>query len=1030
MKFLVGPSLRRPISVVAFYVLVLVAAGIAVIRLPVQLLPDLRLPTLAIWTGYPDAPPQRVERSVTEPVEQAVGSIAGLNHVTSKSQLGGSLVRLDFAWGHDLDLALLEVREQLDRLGDRLPDEAERPVVLRLDPSDRPILWIAAADAEDENGDAAAGPQATDPAELAQIKRLSEDTVARRLEQLPGVARVRVTGGFDPHITVDLDSDRLHAFGLSVEDVAAAVERGNASLFGGVVRRGPYRYSVEVSGEVENLDELGQMVVSPPGKAPIRLRDLGRLETGFDERRGLVRLDGEEVLLLLVERAADANTVESARAVRETLEVLRQELPGLRLEVIVDESEFIREAIDGITLALVLGGLLASAVLFLFLRRLEPLLAVSTAIPLSLALTLVFFDALDVSINLLSLSGLALGIGMLLDNSIVVVENVVRLRENGLPAPAAALHGTREVATAVTTSTLTTLSVFLPLTFVEGLGGRLFRDQSLAVVVSLLASLLVALTATPLLVSIGRRRSPRPPRSAQDNEATAPVSRLYEHLLALCLRRRAVVVLAALALVSAGGALAWNLPRELVPASDQGRLEVRFELAPESDLPLVSDRAGQIETEARSWPETSRILADLGERDQALLDLDPRPMSEGEVTMNLDETLSAAEARKRLESLDIKVEVRQARTDLERLLLPEEADLLIDLVAERRQLNPALHQTLVDRLSSREELQNVRRASPPEVSAYRLHFDRDVTSRHGVSLDELGDVLRAATQGRQASELRRIGEDVPILLRLPDRPALVDLLALPVPTESGFQPLRRFVDVERVELPSVLWRRDQVAVERLLADLTPGTGLQSGMAAVAEELSSTLPPMVHGRLGGAGEAFRTSLRSTAWSLAMSLLLIYLILAAQFENLLQPLVVIAAVPLALSGMAVALLVTGQSINLMSLTGAVVLTGIVVNDAILKVDRINGLRQEGLDLEEAIQRGGRQRLRPILMTSVTTMAGLLPLVVGSGAGSQLRAPLALTIVGGLVSSTLLTLLVIPVLYSLTTFRKSGQAPAGSA
>lgn len=1011
MKTIISVCLSRPVSVAAFFILLMVLAVVAYVRLPVSLLPDLRYPGLVVWTSYPDVPPYRVERAVTERVEQAVAGTAGLMRVTSRTLLGGSLVHMQFGWNANLDLALLDVRENIDKLGDEFPREASRPAVLHLDPGDRPIMVIALRYAGDLDSNR--------PEDLVELKRVGRDIVARRLEQLTDVARVQVTGGFERRIDVEVEADQLLAYGIGLDDIKRQLEGSNVALQGGVIRRGPFRYPVEVSGEFKNTADIAETVLPTRSPTPIRLRDVAEVRDGVADRRGLVRLDGAETLLLLVERRADANVVRAVEEIRTVMTELEDEHERIRLDVVVDESEFIKAAIGGVTQAVMLGGLLAILVLFAFLRRMRALMAAAAAVPLSIGVTLVLFEPLDVTFNLISLSGLALGAGMLVDNAIVVIENIARLREQGQSPLEAARNGASEVAGAITASTLTTIAVFLPITLVEGLAGRLFRDQSMAVVCSLLASLLVALTAVPLIVSRGRKSGENVVSEARRS------TRLlggYERLLAWSLDHRwTVVMLCTLVLMSAGLVI-FNLPREVIPKTEQGRVEVRITLPTDADLPMVAARAGQLESQARSRGWADRVLADLGERDQARLDLDPRPPYEGDITLLLSQGQSADEVLPAVQALelpdDVEIKAQRVETQLEQLLTTGDADLLVDLVSEDRRDAESVVGQVLQRLEQRSELANVRRTDAASVPTYQLAFNRDLMNRYGVNAGVLTSYLEAGARGNQATTLKTVNEEVPIVLRSRHIDSIERLLAEQIPAREGLMPIGTFVTATSVPLPAALVRVEQASVVRLTADVAQGHDLRTAVNAVNEEVGRVLPATVRSRVGGAAEVFQQSLFGVAVSLALSLLLVYLILAAQFENLIQPLIILVAVPLAAAGVSFVLAVTGQTINLMSLMGCVVLVGIVVNDAIIKTDFINQRRAAGMPTREAILAAGRDRVRPILMTTITTVLGLMPLALGFGQGAELRTPLAIAIVGGLTSATVLTLFIVPVLYAIVT------------
>ncbi len=1004
MKTFIAACLNRPVAVTAFYLLLMVLAVVAYVRLPVALLPDLRYPGLVVWTSYPDVPPERVERAVTERVEQAVAGTAGLTRVTSRTLLGGSLVHMQFGWNADLDLALLDVRDKLDRLGDSFPREASRPAVLHLNPGDRPIMVIALRyEGELEEGRSD---------DLVELKRVGRDIIARRLEQLGDVARVQVTGGFERQIEIEVDPNQALAYGISLNQIAGELRGANVALQGGVIRRGPFRYPVEVSGEFKDTEDIAETVISIRNNTPIRLRDVAQVRDGVADRRGLVRLDGVETLLLLVERKADANVVRAVEEIRTVLTELEEEHERITLDVVVDESEFIRAAIGGVTQAVMLGGILAILVLLAFLKRVRVLLAAAVAVPLSVAVTLVLFEPLNVTFNLISLSGLALGAGMLVDNAIVVIENISRLREQGQGALEAARNGVSEVAGAITASTLTTIAVFLPITLVEGLAGRLFRDQSLAVVCSLLASLLVALTVVPLIVSREKKTAGRTERESRMG------SRLltgYERALSWSLDHRwtGVVLMGA-------GLVITNLPREVIPKTEQGRIDVRITLPTDADLTMVAARASEIESQAKSRGWAERVLADLGERDQARLDLDPRPPYEGDITLLLPPGQRADEILLDVQSLDlpddVSIKVQRVETQLEQLLTTSDADILIDLVSEERREAENVVERVQQLLEVRPELANVRRTDAASVPTYQLGFNRDVMNRFGVTAGALTAYLEAGARGSEATTLKTVNEEVPIVIRSRHIDSIERLLAEQIPARDGLMPIGAFVTATSVPLPAALIRVEQASVVRLTADVAQGYDLGRAISAVNDVTRRTLPIAVRSRVGGAAEVFQQSLLGVGLSLALSLLLVYLILAAQFENLVQPLIILVSVPLAAAGVSFVLGLTGQSINLMSLMGAVVLVGIVVNDAIIKTDFINQRRAAGMPIREAILAAGRDRVRPILMTTITTVLGLLPLAMGFGQGAELRAPLAIAIVGGLTSATVLTLFIVPVLYSI--------------
>lgn len=966
-----------------------------------------------VWTPYPDVPPERVERSITESIEEAVAGINGLSRITSRAQLGGSLTRLDFGWNTNLDLAMLEVREHLDRLGAAIPAEAGRPIVLRIDPSDRPVMHIALREKGGKSGN------------LLGLKQVGKEVIARRIEQLESVSRVRVTGGFDRRIDIQVEVDKLSVYGIQLEQLEQGLRSANIALPGGLIRRGPFQYAVEISGEFKDLEDIRATLIPHTGPTPIRLSDVASVRESIADRRGAVRLDGTEILLLLVERTPDANTITAVEEVEKVLKELAAELPRIQLDVVIDDKAFIENAIGGVTQSLWFGGLCATLVLLLFLRKRRILLAVGITIPLSLLLTFLFFDIFGVTFNLISLGGLALGVGMILDNAIVVIENIMRLHDEGSSWPDAALQGTAEVAPSIISSTLTNLVVFIPITFAEGLAGRLFRDQSLAVICSLSASLLVALFVVPLLM--GRKTRSRLKNKARPTPMIeVQIGRfmtVYERFLLWSLNHKKQVLIGCVLFLAIAGLMAMTLGREIVPKTDQGRIRARVTLPADADLPLLEERIETIENISNNSKSIQRILSDLGERDETRLDADPRPPYQADLTFLLPEDQETKKVLQYLYALklpsDTQWDVESEPSELDEILTSTDADLYLDLSTERRNDAEEIIPTLIAALKKESSIQNIRKANAVNIPAYSLTFNREALVRFGVSAATVTGYLEASARGKQTTELRSINESIPIVLKTSNIDAIEKLLAQKIPTPSGsLLPLATFVQAHFIELPAALFRYDQANVVRILADVAPDADLGSATAALERVIEKTVPQQIKADIHGGNEAFLSSLQALIWSLLFSFILVYLILVAEFENLKQPLIIMTVVPLAIAGVILTLWITGQTINLMSLTGCIVLVGIVDNDAILKIDFINYARQQGHDIRTAILLAGRYRARPIIINTITAVLGMLPSAFDVGQGVELRMPLAISIAGGLAIATVLTLFVVPVLYESLT------------
>ena len=1079
-------SIRRPVATSMLYVAVAVVGVVSFLRLPIDLLPDVSFPTLSVWTGYADAGPAEVERFVSEPVEAALSRVPGVRSVDSRSREGQSLVRLQFYWGTDMEFAMLHVRERLDNLVGVLPESSDRPVVLSSDPTNDPILALAVTGAD-----------------LAELRDLADAGFKRRLEQLDGVARASITGGPVREIQVVVNPDLLQVHGVKIGDVTEALDRANYSAPGGTIRRGRYRYSLRTLGEFQRVQELLDVVVArPTGGGVVRLRDVATVAEGEAERETLARYDGVPAIGLLVYKEAGSNTVRVADAVNETLDQLRAEFPDVQIQVAASQATFIRDAISNVVQALAFGGLLAFLVLFLFLRDPRYPVAVGLAIPISVLAAFTLCYLFDVSLNVMSLGGLALGVGMLVDNSIVVLENVFRHREEeGRGAVESASIGAGEVAGAITASTLTTIAVFGPVLYVEGVAGALFADLSLAVAFSLLASLLVALTLLPVLAarfavrseaeeseaeSAGPRTDSPVPATGQASgdgrfrrglrallralrtfpqrvaaffrfigqslvltakDLFGAVGRLldrltrpaldafdrafgrfadrYESTLESALDRRGLVVALAAASLLFAVWLGSTLPRGMMPDVDEGAFRVELNLPVGTPLEATSEVSARLEAQLLETPGVDAVFARIGRaREAELATRELSGLNSAALEVRLEPGGPPVERvvgnfRKALFSMGLdpqSVSIETGRsTSLGRALGVSGADLAVQVRGQVMDSLVAVAEATVARLEETQSLADVRidlEITQPELE---IEVDRAAAARYGVSVTEVADAIEAYLRGaRTARQYTEFSEKIDIRVSLPEsrRSELSDVLAL---THEGI-PIGELVRVRQGYGPVEIRRVDQSRSVQVLADVRSG-GLDDAVREAESALAEMhVPPLTSVRVGGENEEMRASFRSLGFAFGLALFLVFLIMAAKFESLVQPLVVLVSVPLAAIGAVIALWIAGDGINAMSGIGLVILIGIVVNDAIIKVDFINQKRDAGASKREAILEAGRLRLRPILMTTVTTVLGLLPLAVGWGAGADLRSPLAVAVIGGLLSATFLTLIVVPVVYSL--------------
>jgi hydrophobic/amphiphilic exporter-1 (mainly G- bacteria), HAE1 family len=1137
----------RPVAVLMLFLAAVVFGWFSYRRLPVTLMPELSYPTLTVRTEYPGAAPEEVENDISRPLEEALGIVSGLRRISSVSRAGLSDVVLEFAWDTDLSAATQDTLEKLDLVF--LPEDAERPLILHYDPSLDPVLELSLSG----QGDRFRGEEG-----LRRLRRLAELQVKRALEPIKGVAAVRVRGGLEEEIHVLLEDDALRRTGLSIQAVIDRLRQENINVAGGTIQEGRTEYMVRTLNEYRDLREIGETVVASREGRDVRVQDLGRVVRAHKEREMLTRTDGGESVQVDVFKEADANIVAVADRVRAALGDAEEEgeaetrappegerggraepvglgarlqrEEGARLQIVADRSVFIRASIAELRDNCIVGGLLAVFVLLVFLREFRATAIVAVNIPIALLLCFAPLHLSGVSLNIMSLGGLALGIGMLVDCSIVVLESISRCREEGDDLLAAAIRGTNEVGAAVISSTLTSVAVFFPMVFVEGIAGQAFSDLGLAVVVSQFAALAVALFLVPMLASrrgaaladpgaraaAGRALLRRPLAAWQSFRAdarrlwswvggargrwrlpiralrflalpvvvlyllvrlllgalfellgrlllllivaatrlwgwtVAPAARALMRLLSRGSRRAAsgragrlraaypaavrwgvehpLPVVAATALLMAGTwLLASRLGSELLPEVHQG--EFTFEVALPVGTPLE-------ETEAVLAPVEKAILEEREHLRSMILAVgfdaaNAQRADEGEhsarfkllLTSSDPEVEEAVIARLRARLAEIPdLSARVVRPVLFSTRTPIEVEVHGDDLRRLREYSERARAVMAA-LPELADVEATLRSGAPEV---QIVYDRDRLARYGLDLRRVAELVRDQVKGREATRFNQRDRRVPIVVRLAerDREAVEDVSGLVANPEGATPiPLAAVARVALGEGPSEVRRVDGRRVGLIRANLSgaggaAGASLGDAAAAIERALTNRVdwPADMTFVLAGQTQEWERSRGSLWLALGLSVFLVYVIMAAQFESLLHPLVILFTIPLAFFGTVATLWALGISLSVVVFLGMIMLAGIVVNNAIVLIDYINVLRRRGLARDEAIVTAGVVRLRPILMTTATTVLGLLPMVFGVGDGAEIRTPMAIAVVSGLVTSTVLTLFIIPSIYAL--------------
>jgi HAE1 family hydrophobic/amphiphilic exporter-1 len=1138
---IVEAATRRRVTVGMVTLTFVLFGLIALSGLKVNLLPDLSYPTITVRTEYEGAAPLEMENLISQPVEEAIGVVKNLRKIHSISRTGQSDVVLEFAWGTNMDQAGLDVRDKLDVL--QLPLEAKKPVLLRFNPSTDPIMRLSLT------ANAATATGVVSEAELKQLRRFADDELKKRLEPTNGVAAVKVGGGLEDQVDVDIDQHKLQQLNLNVADVVKRLSDENVNVSGGSIENGSQRYLVRTVNQFGNLDEMRALLIKVDNGVPVRLADIADVRQGFKEREGIVRVDGREAIELAIYKEGDANTVSVAAGVKQQLAKLTcakrtdscaSILPAnSKLDTIDDQSIFIQSSLDDVRNDAIIGGVLAILIIFFFLADSWSTFIISLSLPVSLIATFFFMGQAGVSLNVMSLGGLALATGMVVDDSIVVLENIARMREHGLTIVEAAVKGAREVSMAVIASTLTTVAVFFPLVFVQGVAGQLFRDQALTVTFAMLISLIVAMTLIPMLASLKGRaplaykdEAPSPgwqPRSRFGRivkKIISPISKgLFQwlpRLIALVvvvifgLRRQLILtplrfigkfvmmpyngaarayhgflpralmhpllVLGFAALAFIGSVLMIpSLGMDLIPSLAQGRFEMNVKMPPGTALVDTDALVKELQQKNAKDPNIELIYGVSGTGTR----LDATPTESGENIARLlivlkrgagdKGELAATDALRASMAVHPGAEVKFQRPQLFSFATPMEIELRGYDLASLEKAGKKLS-TLMNASDRFADVKSTVEGGYPEI---QIHFDQERAAAFGLTTKQVADQVVNKVKGSVATRYSFRDRKIDVLVRAQEnqRGSVDDIRNLIVGyvqnTASGTNStatsstsgsgtnattgnstgtsntastattastasttttaggaatgapirLRAVADIVATQGPSEIHRISQERVAIVSANLHYGD-LGSAVAEVRKMIrDNPLAAGVTTHIGGQSEELDASVRSLMFALALAIFLVYLVMASQFESLLHPFVIMFSIPLALVGAVLALKITFTPLSVVVFIGLIMLAGIVVKNAIVLIDRVNQLREEGVAKLDAIAQAAESRLRPITMTTLCTLIGFLPLAIGLGDGSEVRAPMAITVIGGLLVSTMLTLVVIPVVYNLLD-RRSDQ------
>ena len=1056
---------NRRVTVAMLALTMMLFGSIAMKEMARTLLPDLEYPTFTVRTEYENAGPEEIELLITKAVEESVGVVKGLSRVYSVSTTGRSDVKLELNWDADIKQAAYEIRDRIDSV--QLPLDADAPVLLRFNPSTAPIMQVVLTLPEQNDS----------LLQLKQLRTFTEQLFKKKLEPVTGVAAVKISGGLEQEIQIEPDQYKLAQLGLTISDISSRLKQENINLSGGAIKQGTQLYLVRTVNQFENIDAIKDIVISIKDIKPIRIKDVAHVSMNHKDRDSINRLDGKEAIEIAIYKEGDANTVAVAQNIKDKLEELKKDLPNnAELKIINDQSVFISDAIGNVVTAALIGGVLAVLVIYLFLQDILATMVIATLIPVSVVAGFFLMYQAGISFNIMSLGGIALAIGLLVDNGIVVLENIASKRKQGLGKLASVQKGTTEVGSAIVASTLTTVAVFLPLVFVKGIAGQLFKDQALTITFTLTVSLFIALTLIPMLMSLGSKKSfsmshdepEYQPRTKVGgglrkgrkfilntlldyiiyaikfvigiislgmhyllffpskiiNLLFSGLSAIYKRLLPWSLKHRLIVLTATTLVFVFSVMIVPKLGMNLIPEMDANTVKVNFKLAEGVVIEKTDEIIRKLSVELEQLESIDFVYGIGGQG--AKLDVSALSAGENSGQLLIRTRTNANKSEVETQVLQILNAQPGLNSELQageffELSNPIEIELSgFDVALLKKQ-----GRRLRDALIANENFINVDDGLSPGNPEIQVYFDQERIAMLGLTNRQVADVVVNKVLGKSETTVHWQDQKIDILIRNPleQRNSIQSVSQLLInPQSQNPITLGDVAEIKIAQGPGEILRRDQDRVVVITADIV-GIDLAAAVTIAQDVIvQAKMHPLVKVRVTGQNKDLQESNNSMVFALVLAIFLVYMVLASQFESFIHPFVILFSIPLAMIGAIWALYLTNTEISVVVFIGLIMLAGIVVNNAIVLIDKIKQLQADGESLHQALIDAGNARLRPIIMTTVTTVLGLLPMVISfvgnQSAGAEIRAPMAITVIGGLLVSTFLTLVVVPVIYSLVT------------
>lgn len=1002
--------LKHKVTTIMAYVLIVVFGIMGFTSLPLALMPDIELPMAVVYTTYSNAGPQEVENMVTKTIESACASVSGMDEIQSLSSEGSSMVMVTFADGTDMDEAMVDLRGRIDRVKGFLPEDANAPMTMTIDVDAMPVMTVGLKGAD-----------------LAELQAIAEDDIQPALERIDGVASVDIAGGYENEIAIDTDADRLAGYGLSVSYIAQMLAAENVALPAGEVQSGDQSFSVRADGEFSSVSDIANTLIPLPTGGTVRLSEVADVYVAPKEQTAIAKIGGEPCITISVNKQSDTNTLQVAERAKDALNEVTALQPTLDWSLLMDQSDMINMTVDSVIQNIVFGVLLAAIVLFVFLRDLGATAVISMSMPICIISVFLIMQVFDITMNMMSLGGIAMGVGMIVDNSIVVLENIFHYRSDGCDRFTSCVEGTKEVALSISASTLTTVAVFLPIGLSGGLSGMMFREFCITICSLLLASLLIALTLVPVLcyalLDRGGKYRMRMPDTGHDI-ADRPLMRKYKELLAhfITHRKKAIIISGAMIVAFLGSIAIAGV--ELMPQMDESMVAIGIEMPVGSDLEDVSamaDRAVDIALE--QVPEIESIYYSTGGASMSTT----TTANSASITVNLVDKSDRDRT-----SQQVADDLRPYMQDLAGAEISVEASGTMDMssmtgdaisVTLRGDDYEKLSQTaeqLAGELAALPGAIEVSSSASEQVPEVEITLNRANASRFGLTAAAIGQAVRGELSGQTATQLKVNGEEITVTVRGDSRAetSIDALKSVMIPTQTGGSvPLSLVANVDTVLAPQSINRLNQsrtVTITGGAADTVSTAEMSQAVQGVLDTFE--LPDGITYETGGEMEEMINTFTQLAYALVVALGLVYFVLASQFESFVMPVIIMTILPIGLLGSLFTLPLTGNKISMVAFIGVIMLAGTVVNSSIVLIDYMNIRRKRGEDKDTAILNACPRRVRPVLMTTLTTVLGLLPMVFSNGEGAEMMRPMAIVMITGMVVSTIVTLLFTPVYYSL--------------